>query len=452
MKIKLNFPTDFVWGSATSAYQIEGGIDADGKKDSIWDVFCRKPGAIYNGETGEIATDHYHRWKEDIALMKEIGIKSYRFSISWPRIIPDGDGKPNAAGIAFYNRLIDELLINHIEPVITLYHWDLPQSLQEKGGWSSRKTVDAFVRYASIVFEKFSDRVKLWITHNEPDIVVRFGHLMGIHAPSIQDSAIAMATAHHILLSHGAAVQAMRKLASSSFDGKIGIAVNISAVHPQDPSRIEDLIAAKKYDLYAHRLFLDSLFKGKYPEEILKEFPLESLIYEGDMQMICEPIDFLGINYYSRTTIRGEKNNHTISAVTIPPKPNSHSLMWDFYPQGLQEVVEDVWKTYAPKEIFITENGTAVPDTVTEEGEINDIKRIEYLEAHLQVIHQLLELSIPIKGYYAWSLMDNFEWSLGYQMRFGLIYVDYPSLQRTIKASGFWYKNVIRHHAISYLP
>lgn len=434
------FPADFLWGAATSAYQIEGAAHADGKKDSIWDVFCRKPGKILNGDTGEIATDHYHRWKEDIAIMKEIGIKSYRFSLSWSRIMDDE--KPNPFGIAFYNQLIDELIKNGIEPVITLYHWDLPERLQEKGGWCSRDTVDAFVNYSVVAFKHYGDRVKLWITHNEPSVVAGYGHLLGIHAPGIADPLKAFVAAHHLLLSHGAACQALRQLANT----KIGISLNLSPIFPANSSDIQDVIAAQTYDLFSQRFFLDALFKGEYPKEVLHSIEgLSSYIQKDDLKMISSPIDFLGINYYTRTIVCNERGK---PFAVVTAKPNPHSLLWDFYPSGLKSVVEHVWKTYHPQEIYITENGTAIEDVIMANGKVQDSNRIEYIKAHLQVVQELIQSAIPIKGYFVWSLLDNFEWTLGYQMRFGIVYVEYSTLQRTIKASGYWYGKVVSENKI----
>lgn len=431
---QLNFPRHFRWGVATSAYQIEGGAEADGKKPSIWDAFCRMPGVILDGKSGVNATNHYFLWKQDIQLMKELGIKTYRFSIAWSRIFPDGVGEVNPKGVAFYDALIDALLNAGIEPMITLYHWDLPQILQEKGGWISRDTVSAFAQYAQFCFLKYRDRVHLWITHNEPWVAAKLGHEWGVHAPGLRSNEAAVIAAHHLLLSHGMALQSMRPLATQS--QKLGIALNLNPVCPENPSREADIQAAHKYELFLNDFFLKGLFKGVYPTEILAEFPaLSRAIHPQDMDLIHTPIDFIGINYYTRTLVN--------TGGVVAPQGNPHSSMWEFYPQGLREIVERVWNDYHPKEIFITENGTAL-----ESESLVDLKRIEYIQAHLIEIHKLLANSICVSGYYAWSFLDNFEWAHGYEKRFGLVHVDFGTYQRIPRSSALWYKQVINNNSV----
>lgn len=442
------FPSNFLWGTATSAYQIEGSINADGKLDSIWDVFCRQPGAIQNNDTGEVACDHYKRWEEDIRLMSSLGIKAYRFSISWPRIIPDGDGVLNKKGFDFYDKLINLLIRYGIEPIVTLYHWDLPQKLHEKGGWISRDTVFAFVKYAIACFERFKDRVKIWITHNEPWVVSFLGYRKGIHAPGSRDVDQSIKAAHHLLLSHGMAVKEIRASAPN-FSGKIGIALNLNPVMPNDPLKPEDQLAAKERDLLLNKFYLDALYKGNYPDEIWINYPiLKQVVQEGDMKIIATPIDYLGVNYYTRTLLKGSYVNGILEE-EVQECPNDYSTMWEFYPEGLRQIIDFIWKNYAPAEIVITENGTALDDRVNALGEIDDDKRIEYIREHLKVIHDLIIKKIPVTGYFAWSFLDNFEWSYGYSKQFGLVYVDFLTQQRIPKKSAKWFGNVCKRSAIS---
>ncbi len=445
---KVVFPPNFLWGTATSAYQIEGSFNVDGKLDSIWDVFCRKPGAIQNNDTGEVACDHYKQWKQDIQLLSALGIKAYRFSLSWSRIIPDGDGAVNNAGLDFYDKLIDLLIHYQIEPVITLYHWDLPQRLHEKGGWSSRSTAFAFTKYALTCFERFKDKVKIWITHNEPWVVSFLGYRNGTHAPGVCDIDQSMKTAHHLLLSHGMAVKEMKAYAPN-FSGKIGIALNLNPVVPQDSSKQSDQLAAKERELLLNTFYLDALYKGKYPDKVLELYPiLDQVIKEDDMKIISTPIDFLGVNYYTRTVVKGLYVKGILQE-EIQDYPNDHSTMWEFYPEGLREIIELIWKNYTPTEIIITENGTALSDKVTSLGEVNDDKRIEYIQEHLKVVHHLIEKKIPITGYFAWSFLDNFEWSYGYSKQFGLVYVNFLTQQRILKKSAKWFGNVCKSGAFT---
>lgn len=405
------FPSDFLWGAGTSSYQIEGAALGCGKEESIWDRFCLKEGAIQNGDTGESAVDHYRLWETDIELLKQLKVNSYRFSISWPRFFPSG--KINPEGKAFYDRLIDTLLEAKIEPMVTLYHWDLPQSLEDRGGWPERRTAEAFSAYARAAFLAFGDRVRFWITQNEPWVAATLGYGLGIHAPGRKDPILALKASHNLLLSHGMAVQEIRRLAKKSV--KLGIALNLSPVYPKGP-------LAEAHDLRLNRFYLDGIFKGRYPEAIGFHPPAE------EMKTISEPIDFLGINYYTRVQLNPDGE-------PIAESPNAYSSMWEFYPQGLSEIAERVWNEYKPKEILITENGTALDG-------IDDPMRIEYIKAHLGQISRLLEKKIPIQGYFAWSLLDNFEWAHGYGKRFGLVHVDYKTMKRTLKSSGRWYADI----------
>lgn len=442
----LHFPEGFIWGAATSAYQIEGAWNEDGKGPSIWDTFCRIPGKIRNGETGEVAADHYHRWEEDVSIMAELGLKAYRFSIAWTRIFPEGTGEINRKGIDFYNRLVDKLLAHGIEPFVTLYHWDLPQALQDKGGWPNRDTAYAFARYAETVASELGDRVSFWITHNEPFVAAFIGHFTGEHAPGLQDPVAAFAAAHHLLLSHGLAVQAIR--ASTSRKPEVGIVLNLHPVHPASPSE-EDELAARRFDGIINRMFLDPVFFGKYPEDMLELFGfLLPENWGGDMETISTPIDFLGINYYTRSVARFDPEFPLLQASQVHPEGNEYSQMWEIYPPGIYEIVTRVWKDYKPASIFLTENGIPVPDGVDFDGRVRDERRIRYLHNHLIYLHKAINEGAPVRGYFVWSLLDNFEWAYGYSMRFGLVYVDFQTQKRIIKDSGRWYARVIRENGV----
>ncbi len=444
----LSFPKEFLWGTATSAYQIEGGVKLGNRQESIWDTFCRQPGTILDGKSGEIACAHYQFWEEDILLMSQLGIKAYRFSIAWTRVILDEAGGINAEGLAFYDRLINTLLKYGIEPIITLYHWDLPEWLQKRGGWASREVIEPFVHYALTCFSHFKDRVNCWITHNEPWVIAMLGYRWGIHAPGVRNEQHALQAAHHLLLSHGIAVKAMRDH-SPHFSGKIGIALNLSPVYPLDPSKETDQLAARQYEWMLNHFFLDALFFGTYPKDILEQYPeMYSIIQGDDMQHISIPLDFIGVNYYTRALVHGNERGDRLEPEVVA-FPNMHSTMWEFYPQGLGEIIEWVWERYHPREIMITENGTALDDDLSDSFEVIDDRRIEYFQAHLHELHRLITHSIPVSGYFAWSFLDNFEWSFGYQKRFGLIYVDFPTLKRIPKKSATWFGSVSKNNAIT---
>jgi beta-glucosidase len=442
----LSFPPDFIWGAATSAYQIEGAWNEDGKGLSIWDSFSHQPGKIHGNDTGDIATDHYHRWQEDVRIMAELGLRAYRFSISWPRVLPEGIGKVNSAGLDFYERLVDALLANEIEPVITLYHWDLPQAIQDRGGWISRETVHYFADYARVVVERLGDRVSWWITHNEPSATVILGHFFGYHAPGIQDPFAALRVGYHLLLSHGNAIEAIRSVARRPV--RVGITLNLSPVHPASNSEA-DHMAAQRMDGLLNRMFLDPLFFGCYPEDIQAQFGfLLPEISPEDAKAISTSLDFLGVNYYSRTVVRHDPGFPLIEAVQIQPEDGEYSQMGEIYPIGIHELLLRIWKDYHPSSILITENGVAIPDVVDSDGRVHDDRRIGYLRDHIAQVHRAITDGVPVQGYFVWSLLDNFEWAFGYSMRFGLVYVDYGSLKRIIKDSGYWYAQVIRENGI----
>jgi len=438
----LEFPRDFLWGAATSSYQIEGSASAEGKGASIWDTFCREAGRISDGSSGDIACDHYVRMDEDVALMASIGLKAYRFSVSWPRVIPEGSGAVNAGGLSFYDRLVDKLLAHDITPVVTLFHWDLPQALQDEGGWPHRRTAEHFARYAEAVGDRLSDRVRFWIPHNEPFVTAMAGHYTGEHAPGIQDPAAALSAAHHLLLSHGLAVQALR--ASARRPLQIGITLNLNPLHPASDSD-EDRLAAVRADGILNRMFLDPLFRSEYPGDVMQLFgPLFPRAQEGDLQIMGVPLDFLGVNYYSRSVIRYCPDVPLTGVETIHPAGREYSEMWEIYPEGLFELLTRIWRDYHPNSILVTENGIPVCDGPDFDGKVRDYRRIRYHRDHLVQTHRALKAGIPVRGYLAWSLLDNFEWAHGFSKRFGLVYVDFKTMKRTVKESGRWYGEVVR--------
>lgn len=444
---ELRFPEGFIWGSATSAYQIEGAWNEDGKGLSIWDVFSHKPGKTRNGETGDVAADHYHRWREDVDLMSELGLQLYRFSMSWTRILPNGTGQINQAGLDFYDRLVDRLLEKGIEPCPTFFHYDLPVALHDKGGWPARETAKAFGDYAEIVAKRLGDRVNYWITHNEPWVTAVLGYMTGEHAPGHRNLFATLKAIHNLLLSHGYAVEALR--GNISRPAQIGIALNLSPCYPASNSQ-KDREAAHRFDGQINRMLLDPLLKGHYPPDmydLLKWFFPK--IQPGDMERIATPVDFIGINYYTRLVARHAWYVPVWNALPIQPKGNEYSEMWEIYPPGIYDIIRKVWDNYHPKTIILSENGVPFPDHLTAEGRVHDTKRIKYYKQHLRQVHRAISEGIPITGYYAWSFLDNFEWNHGYDKRFGLVHVDYKTLKRTVKDSGRWYSQVIQDNGFS---
>ena len=442
----LHFPNGFIWGTATSAYQIEGAWNEDGKGLSIWDTFSHRPGKTHNGETGDVASDHYHRWTEDVRSMAGLGLKAYRFSTSWSRILPHGTGAVNPAGLDFYDRLVDALLGAGIEPIATLFHYDLPQALQDRGGWARRETAEHFAGYAHVVGERLGDRVTYWITHNEPFVTAVNGHLTGEHAPGWRNPFIVLTIGHHLLLSHGYAVEALR--AACRRPSRIGIALNLSPVYPASDSA-RDRRAATRFDGALNRMFLDPLFRGRYPEDMQRLFGLLfPKIRPGDMEHIPAPLDFLGVNYYTRAVVQHDCRIPLLWGSQIRPKGNEYSEMWEIYPPGIYDLLTRIWQEYQPTEIIVTENGICVPDHLDADGRVRDERRIRYLRDHLAQVHRAIENGVPVRGYLVWSLLDNFEWNLGYQMRFGLTHVDYTTQTRTLKDSGRWYAQVISENGI----
>lgn len=454
MKAKLTFPGHFLWGAATASYQIEGGWNEDGKGPSIWDTFTHQPGRIFENQTGDTACDHYHLCQNDIALMKQLGLTSYRFSTAWSRVLPEGIGKVNQKGLDFYDFIVDELLRNNIEPFLTLYHWDLPQALQDKGGWANRDITNWFVEYASVIVERLSDRVKYWATLNEPMVVVGAGHLYGQHAPGIQDLSATLATAHHLLLAHGKAVEMIRKNAKSK--PEVGIVLSLSAIQPATDKQ-EDKLAAKKADSFLNQTMLEPIFHANYPDELTSQLgSLFPTIEPDDMKIISTPLDFLGINYYTRNVVKYNPDVPLLEFSEIKPNGNPYSQMWEVYPEGLLEVIERVWTEYKPGKIFITENGICVADAPDFDDRIRDPRRIQYIQDHLIQVWKAIEKKIPVDGYFVWSLMDNFEWAYGYNYRFGIVHVNFNNQKRFIKDSGYWYQKTIRENGFVpenyYLP
>ncbi len=439
------FPQDFVWGAATASYQIEGAWNEDGRGESIWDRFSHTPGKVQDGDTGDIACDHYHHWEEDLEMIKRLGIKAYRFSVAWPRVLPGGRGVLNEAGLDFYSKMVDRLLKLEVEPYITLYHWDLPQTLQDEGGWPSRSVADAFVEYADIVSRALGDRVKNWITLNEPWVSAFVGYEQGRHAPGHKDRNEAIAASHHLLLAHGQAVPVIRR---NSPNANVGITLNLSPQVPASPSAA-DKAEATWVDGYINRWFLDPLVGRGYPQDIVNIFGNDmSFVQAGDMEIISVPVDFIGVNYYTRNIARSEKISEAENAPRIEFRSDEITEMdWEVYPEGLYKTLGRLYFDYDFPIIHITENGAAFIDEVNADGEVDDPARLSYIKRHLQQVHRAIEAGIPVKGYFAWSLMDNFEWGFGYSKRFGLVHVDYETQKRTIKSSARWYQQAIEKNS-----
>ncbi len=449
---EIEFPAGFTWGVATAAYQVEGAVREDGRGESIWDRFSHTPGKTLEGDTGDVACDHYHQWQADLDLMQWLGLRAYRFSVAWSRILPDGLGEVNQPGLDWYDRLVDGLLERGIVPFATLYHWDLPQALQDCGGWASRETVDAFARFADVVGARLGDRVRHWITHNEPWVVSMVGHYLGDHAPGLRDLRAALAAAHHLLLSHG---RAMTVLRARSPRAVIGITLNLSPCLPARGTP-EDERAAGFADGYLNRWFLDPLFGRGYPGDMLERYGDHvPAILDGDLAEIAAPLDFLGVNYYTPLFARapgpGEDSGLGFAQLSADELVRAgHTLTgmgWPVVPDGLREVVERVWREYGAPAIYVTENGVALEDHLADDS-VHDPGRIAFLHDHLLAAHRAWQAGAPLRGYFVWSLLDNFEWALGYSKRFGLVHVDYPTQRRTMKESGRWYRRVVARNAL----
>ncbi|ARJ04240.1 beta-glucosidase [Humibacter sp. BT305] len=464
-----DFPPGFLWGSATAAAQIEGAAFEDGKEASIWDAFARVPGAVLNGDTLDVADDHYHRMPEDVALMKRLGLHAYRFSTSWSRIKP-GDREFNRKGLDFYSRLVDELLANGIVPWLTLYHWDLPQAVQELGGWASRDTAYRFRDYAEGVYAVLGDRVTRWTTFNEPFCSSWLGYAAGVHAPGVQDPRQAVAAVHHLHLGHGLATKRLRELGAE----EVGITLNLTNALPRDPSDEADLDAARRIDGLNNRIFLDPLLRGEYPEDVrhdLAEYGIDDNVRDGDLELISQPLDFLGVNHYHDDQVSAHPLEHALEThlvqgstrpvaspfptaefVTFPQREGLSltAMEWEVNPVGLTTLLVRLGREYDTlPALYVTENGAAYDDVVSEDGAIHDVERTAYIRDHIDAVRAAIEQGADVRGYFVWSLLDNFEWAWGYGKRFGIVRVDYDTLERTPKDSALAYASIIADHDAS---
>jgi len=446
---KIEFPKDFLWGAATAAYQIEGAWNEDGRGESVWDTLSHTPGIIQNGDTGDVAIDHYHRYQEDVAIMKAVGLQTYRFSISWPRVLPHGSGQTNQKGVDFYNRLIDELLANGIEPIITLYHWDFPQKLADKGGWQKRASADWFAEYAKLCFTSFGDRVADWITFNEP-WVDAYAAVFMLGKPTVDNMARANRKSHHYMLSHAKAIEIFRDLVPK---GRIGITLSLSPGYAETDTQ-KDLAATNRFDGFKNRWFLDPSLKGAYPEDMLawyREKQIAPDIREGDLDLLKNnPQDFLGVNYYSRTIVRASGDEPVLELEKVEKRDETWATNGEVYPEGLVDLLVRLDRDYDHPLLFITENGASFGDEEIVELRIDDPGRQTYLAQHFEAASRAISKGVNLKRYYVWSLFDNFEWIFGYSRRFGLVYVDYNTQKRTWKQSAFWYQQVIQENGFSF--
>ena len=444
------FPASFLFGAATASYQIEGAANEDGRGESIWDRFSKTPGKVRDGDTGDVAADHYHRWRDDIALMRDLGLDAYRFSIAWPRVFPLGNGAVNAAGLDWYERLVDGLLEAGIQPWATLYHWDLPQALQDRGGWTSRETVDAYVTYAETVARRLGDRVRGWITHNEPWVVAFVGNYQGRHAPGISDLATAVQVSHKVLLSHGRAVPAIRAASPRS---QVGITLNLNQARPASDSPA-DVAAARVEDGFLNRWFLDPIFGRGYPADLVAAFGERMpAVTDAELAEIAAPLDFLGVNNYFPSYVRAVQPSpgRDLGMAHLAPEELARrgfevtEMGWPVVPDAFGQLLADIHEAYQPAALYVTENGCAFDDVV-QDGAVHDGRRVAYLESHLGALADAMAAGAPLRGYFVWSLMDNFEWAHGYSKRFGITYIDYQTQQRIVKDSGLWYRALLAAH------
>ena len=468
---RLRFPDGFTWGTATASYQIEGAVAEDGRGPSIWDTFSHLPGAIVDGTTGDVACDHYHRYRDDVALMADLGLPAYRFSVAWPRVQPAGSGRVNRAGLDFYSRLVDELLGAGISPLLTLYHWDLPQPLQDAGGWTNRITALRFAEYAEVVAAALGDRVPTFTTFNEPWCTAYLGYSAGHHAPGQADNAAALCAAHHLNLAHGLAASALRAVLPAA--SQVSITLNLAQVKAASDSP-EDQRAARHVDGLCNRVFLDPILRGRYPDELLDEtrhLTDWSFVKRGDEATIHQPLDVLGINYYTPTMVRAATDDERAGAtprwsdelaarlgglphpgsdlaIMVPQEGPYTAMGWRIEPAAFTELLLRVHRDYPGTPIVITENGAAFGDEVGEDGVVHDADRVDYLRTHVAAVHEAISRGVDVRGYYAWSLLDNFEWAFGLSRRFGLVHVDYDTLVRTPKDSFHWYRDVIAANGV----
>jgi beta-glucosidase len=458
----LYFPAGFAWGAATAAYQIEGAADTDGKGPSIWDTFSHTPGKVRGGDSGDIACDSYHRYREDVALVAGLGLTSYRFSVSWPRVQPGGRGPANQRGLDYYRALLDELAGHGIEATVTLYHWDLPQELQDEGGWAVRGTAERFAEYAAIAAEALGDRVARWITINEPQVIVSNGHRYGSHAPGLRDPEAAAAATHHVLLAHGLATRVLRDLGAA----QVGITLDMHPVRVLPNALLDGLEQARLItDAAANGLYLEPVLYGRYPADAPAQLlPPAGLIADGDMDTISQPIDFLGVNYYSPVFLRAgdpadlrrneEPARCAVPGVVeyLPEQLERTSMGWLVDPDGLHQLLMDLSKQAPGLPLYVTENGRAAEDYVNPQGAVDDLERVRYLHTHLEAAARAIRDGASLAGYFAWSLLDNFEWGWGYQKRFGIVFVDFGTQRRIPKSSAGFYSDVARANAVPPLP
>lgn len=443
---KLEFPQNFIWGASAASFQIEGAWNEDGKSESIWDRFCRTPGNILNGDTGDVACDYYHRYAEDAKIMAQLNLKVQRISVSWPRVIPEGRGQVNQKGLDFYRRAVDSMLENGVQPFIMLYHWDLPQCMQDIGGWLNRDMAGYLADYADVIYRAFPKEIPLWGTILEPICVCYNGYWQGSHAPGYRDFPSGLLAAHNVLRAHGMAVDAFR---ASGAEGKIGITNLLSPVYPVSDSE-EDKAAAARLDGCNNRWFTDPVEKGEYPADMLEYYRNQGIvlpkIQPGDMELISRPTDFFGLNYYCSSFVKADENEWPLKLRSVRPEGREFTAMdWPVCPDGFYDILTQTWKKYG-KSILVTENGSAFSDVVTPDGLVHDEKRLEYYKSHLTALHKAIRDGADIRGYLAWSSFDNFEWALGYDRRFGMTYVDYATQKRTIKDSGRWYAETIKNN------
>ena len=440
-RLGLRFPDGFGWGAATSAYQIEGAAKEDGRGASVWDTYSHTPGRTRNGDTGDVAADHYHRYAADLDLMRELGLRTYRFSISWPRVQADGTGPANQRGLDFYRRLVDGLRERDIAPMATLFHWDLPQALQDAGGWESRDVAFRFADYAEAVYDALGDAVPVWLTVNEPKTVVQNGYLLGHHAPGHRDPDVAYLVAHHLQLAHGLAVRALRATGSTA---RIGPALNLHPCYPADGSDAARA-AATLLDGYENRLYLDSVLRGRYPVDVLDDLGPDSRmvrgIRDGDLEVIGSPVDLVAVQYYTPYYA-------TADGGTEQRWATSEASWQQVYPDGLYDTLTRVTRDYGPVPLTVTENGLPCPDRLGADGAVDDARRVRFLRDHFAAAHRAIADGVPLESFHVWSLMDNFEWNEGYEQRWGLVYVDFATQQRILKRSAHWYRTVIADNCV----
>lgn len=443
------FPNGFFWGAATASYQIEGAAREDGRGESIWDRYASIPGNVMNGDTGEIACDHYHRFKEDVALMKQMGMQAYRFSISWPRVLPQGTGAVNEKGVQFYSDLVDELLAAGIEPYVTLYHWDLPQAMQDIGGWANKQMPDYFLEYAKLIFERLGDRVKNWMTFNEPYCSAFLGHYEGRMAPGLYDFSTAIRVSYYQYVAHGLAVKHFRE---SGRAGEIGIVLNLMGRLPLTDSEA-DRAAAVRADAYLNRWFIEPIMKGAFPEEQVRYYKEKGVVlpeFQAEhLKLMSQPLDFIGLNYYNDFHVKATEDNWPLHfKIENPPHVPVNDRNWPVTEDGFTNMLLRMTNEYGVKKILIAENGTSFPDILGLDGKVMDGGRVDYLRRHILAMHDAIQQGAPVKGYFVWSLYDNFEWSNGYSSRFGVVHVDFATQKRTVKESGHWYSDVIAQNAV----